>query len=49
MANLIPAVVGELVSEIDQLRKALKGTLIGNVARISAELASSLSGMPKRR
>jgi hypothetical protein len=49
MANLYSAAVATLASEIADLRKALEGTLIGNAARISAELARSLSGMPKRQ
>jgi len=49
MANLSSAAVARLVSEIADLRSALEGTVIGNVARISAELAISLSGMPKRQ
>lgn len=49
MANLSSAAVTTLVGEIGDLRKALEGTLIGNAARISAELDSSLSGMLKRQ
>jgi hypothetical protein len=49
MANLSSAAVVTLVSEIADLRKALEGTLIGNAARTSAELARSLSSTPKRQ